>query len=121
MRYYFVIIIILNQNILFSFFFFYIFRLLIGAPPFDVVKLVLVKVAIQTTVEMVTCETKQICTGPCGGESSFHSARLLGHNRTSKSVKVPIFLLALNATVAGYMTARTTFKVLSFFGWMLTV
>ena len=36
-------------------------------------------------------------------------------------MKVPIFPLALNATVAGYMTARTTFKVLSFFGWMLTV
>ena len=51
---------------------------------------------------------------PCGRESSFHSVRLLGHNRTSKSVKVPIFPLALNATVAGYMTAQTTFKVLSF-------
>ena len=58
---------------------------------------------------------------PCGRESSFHSVRLLGHNRTNKSVKVPIFPLALNATVAGYMTAQTTFKVLSFFGWMLTV
>ena len=56
-----------------------------------------------------------------GRESSFHGVRLLGHNRTSKSVKVPIFPLALNATVVHYVTAQTTFKVLSFFGWLLTV
>ena len=34
-----------------AFLFFSIFRLLIGAPPFGVVMLVLVKVTIQTTVE----------------------------------------------------------------------
>ena len=51
---------------------------------------------------------------------SFHSVRLLGlgHNRTSKPVKVLILLLALLPAVAGYMTARTTFKVLSFF-WVV--
>ena len=52
---------------------------------------------------------------------SFHSVRLLGHNGTSKPVKVPILPLALLAAVAGKLTARTTFKVLSFFGWLLTV
>ena len=52
---------------------------------------------------------------------SFHSVRLLGHNGTSKPVKVPILSLALLAAVAGKLTARTTFKVLSFFGWLLTV
>ena len=36
---------------LFSFLFFCIFRLFIGAPPFGVLMLVLVKVTIQTTVE----------------------------------------------------------------------
>ena len=49
-----------------------------------------------------------IYTGPCGScgkELSFHSVRPLGHNSTSKSVKVLIFPLALNATIAGYMTA----------------
>ena len=52
---------------------------------------------------------------------SFHNVRLLGHNGTSKPVKVPILSLALLAAVAGKLTARTTFKVLSFFGWLLTV
>ena len=52
---------------------------------------------------------------------SFHNVRLLGHNGTSKPVKVPILLLALLAAVVGNMTARTTLKVLSFLGWMLTV
>ena len=52
---------------------------------------------------------------------SFHNVRLLGHNGTSKPVKVPILSLALLAAVAGKLTARTTFKVLSFFGWMLAV
>ena len=52
---------------------------------------------------------------------SFHSVRLLGHNGTSKPVKVPILPLALIAAVAGKLTARTTFKVLSFFGWLLTI
>ena len=52
---------------------------------------------------------------------SFHSVRLLGHNGTSKPVKVPILPLALFAAVAGKLTTRTTFKVLSFFGWLLTV
>ena len=52
---------------------------------------------------------------------SFHNVRLLGHNGTSKLVKVPILSVALLAAVAGKLTARTTFKVLSFFGWMLTV
>ena len=51
---------------------------------------------------------------------SFHSVRLLGYNGTSKPVKVPILPLALLAAVASKLTARTTFKVLSFFGWMLT-
>ena len=37
---------------------------------------------------MVTCET---VTNMCR-ESSFHSVQLLGHNRTSKSMKVPITL-----------------------------
>ena len=50
---------------------------------------------------------------------SFHNVRLLGHNGTSKPVKVPILSLALLAAVAGKLTARTTFKVLSFFGWLL--
>ena len=45
----------------------------------------------------------------------------LCHNRTGKSVKVPIFLLALDAAVASYMTAWATFKFTSFLGWMLTV
>ena len=52
---------------------------------------------------------------------SFHSVRLLCHNGTSKPVKVPILPLALLAAVAGKLTARTTFKVLSFFGWFLTI
>ena len=52
---------------------------------------------------------------------SFHNVRLLGHNGTGKPVKVPILSLALLAAVAGKLTARTTFKVLSFFGWMFTV
>ena len=52
---------------------------------------------------------------------SFHSVRLLGHNGTSKPVKVPILPLALFAAIAGKLTARTTFKVPSFFGWLLTV
>ena len=51
---------------------------------------------------------------------SFHNVRLLGHNGTSKPVKVPILSLALLAAVAGKLTARTTFKVLSFFGWLLS-
>ena len=72
-----------------------------------------------TTVENLWNFNK-ICTDPCGRESSFHNVWLLGHNQISKSVKVPIFPLALNATVAAYMTAWTTFKVLSFFGWILT-
>ena len=50
---------------------------------------------------------------------SFHNVRLLGHNGTSKPVKVPILSLALLAAVAGKLTARTTFKVLSFFGGCL--
>ena len=50
------------------------------------------------------------------GKLSFYSVRLLGHNGASISVKVPIISLALRAAVAGYTTARTTFKVLSFFG-----
>ena len=41
---------------------------------------------------------------------SFHSVRPLGHNGTSKPVKVPILPLALLAAVAGKLTARTTFK-----------
>ena len=52
---------------------------------------------------------------------SFHIVRLLSHNGTSKPVKVPILSLALLAAVAGKLTARTTFKVLSFLGWMFTV
>ena len=40
---------------------------------------------------------------------------------SSKSVKVSIFALTRNAAVAGHVTARKTFKVLSFFEWMLTV
>ena len=51
----------------------------------------------------------------------FHSVQLLGHNGTSKPVKVSILPLALLAAVVGKLTARTTFKVLSFFGLMLTV
>ena len=50
---------------------------------------------------------------------SFHTVRLLGHNRTSKPVKVPILSLALLAAVAGKLTARTAFKVLSFLGGCL--
>ena len=56
------------------------------------------------------------------GNSSFHRVRLLAHNRTRESMKVhPILFLALNAAVASYLTARTTNKVFSFFGWMLAV
>ena len=47
-------------------------------------------------------------------ENQGFSVRLLGHNHTSKSVKVPIFPLALNSAVAGNMTAQTMLKVLSF-------
>ena len=52
---------------------------------------------------------------------SFDSVRPLGHNGTSKSVKVQIFPLALNAAEAGYVTARTPFKFLSFFRRTFTV
>ena len=36
-------------------------------------------------------------------------------------MKVPFLPLALLAAVAGKLTARTMFKVLSFFRWMLTI
>ena len=52
---------------------------------------------------------------------SFDIVRPLGHNGTCKSVKVPIFPLALNAAVADFVTARTPFKFLSFFRRTFTV
>ena len=41
---------------------------------------------------------------------SFHSVRLLGHNGTSKPVKVPIFPLALLAAVAGKLAPNIAFS-----------